>query len=147
LLDEELARAVRSESAAAIMHWWGVTAGVVWRWRKALGVSCTNNPESHRLRKAAAKEGGQAIKARGFTEEECGDRSRRAIAANQGRFLWHGYHGPCWTRAQLRLLGTLPDDMIAQKIGRTVNAVRVMRTRQGIPTALDRRHSGVGPRR
>jgi hypothetical protein len=28
LLDEELARAVRCESAAAVMHWWGVTVGV-----------------------------------------------------------------------------------------------------------------------
>jgi hypothetical protein len=27
LLDEELARAVRHESAAAVMHWWGVTTG------------------------------------------------------------------------------------------------------------------------
>src|SRR5262249_42500207 len=36
LLDEELARAVRCESAAAIMHHWGVTSGVVWRWRRAL---------------------------------------------------------------------------------------------------------------
>jgi hypothetical protein len=35
LLAGDLARAVRQESAAAVMHWWGVTAGVVWRWRKA----------------------------------------------------------------------------------------------------------------
>src|SRR5262245_55077795 len=38
LVDEELARAVRTESAAAIKFWWGVTAGVVWRWRMVLGV-------------------------------------------------------------------------------------------------------------
>jgi hypothetical protein len=35
------ARAVRLESAAAIRHWWGVSVGVVWRWRKALGLPCT----------------------------------------------------------------------------------------------------------
>src|SRR5262245_16611373 len=39
LVDEELARAVRTESAAAVIFWFGVTAGVVWRWRKALGAS------------------------------------------------------------------------------------------------------------
>jgi hypothetical protein len=33
LVDDELARAIRHESAAAIRHWWGVSVGVVWRWR------------------------------------------------------------------------------------------------------------------
>src|ERR1700722_8149266 len=31
LLDDELARAVRTESAAAVSYWWGVSEGVVWR--------------------------------------------------------------------------------------------------------------------
>src|SRR5262249_23081463 len=38
LVDEELARAIRTESAAAIKHWWGVQGKTVWSWRKALGV-------------------------------------------------------------------------------------------------------------
>ena len=38
LLGEELARAVRQESAAAVCQWWGVSEGVVWRWRKVLEV-------------------------------------------------------------------------------------------------------------
>src|SRR4051794_26450617 len=46
LLDEELARAVRCESALAIRLWWGAHAGVVWRWRKVLGVTVASNPES-----------------------------------------------------------------------------------------------------
>jgi hypothetical protein len=37
LVDEELARAIRSESAAVLRYWWGVSVGVVWRWRRALG--------------------------------------------------------------------------------------------------------------
>src|SRR5262249_40379222 len=49
LVDEELARAVRHESAAAVCFWWGVTAGVVWRWRQALGVSRKENEGSQRL--------------------------------------------------------------------------------------------------
>jgi hypothetical protein len=36
-------------------------------------------------------------------------------------------------------LGKEPDDVVAAKTGRTVNAVRVRRTLLGIPTALDRR--------
>ena len=38
LIDEELARAVATESALAIMHHWGVTHGTVIRWRRSLGV-------------------------------------------------------------------------------------------------------------
>lgn len=38
IVTDELARAVRTESEAAIVHWWGVSPGTVWAWRKALGV-------------------------------------------------------------------------------------------------------------
>src|ERR1700689_1905722 len=49
LVDEELARAVRNESAAALMHWWGTSANAVKNWRKALGVIRTDNRRTHRL--------------------------------------------------------------------------------------------------
>jgi hypothetical protein len=38
LVDDELARAVRNESAAALMYWWGITGSTAARWRTALGV-------------------------------------------------------------------------------------------------------------
>jgi hypothetical protein len=139
LLDENLARAVRHESAAAVCFWWGASEGVVWRWRKALGVNCTSNEGSRRLRHAAAKVGGAVMRRRGLTGEECEQRSRQAIRLDLKRFLHLGYQGPRWTRAQLRLLGREPDEVAAGKIGRTEGAVRVMRNRLGIPTALDRR--------
>lgn len=34
----DLVKALRVESAAAIMHWWGVKHHTVWKWRQALGV-------------------------------------------------------------------------------------------------------------
>src|ERR1051326_2334375 len=49
LLDDELARAVRTESALAIMYWWGVSERVVWRWRRFLGVKHFGTPGSQRL--------------------------------------------------------------------------------------------------
>ena len=49
LVDEELARAVRLESAEAVMHWWGVSVTPIWKWRRALGVTRTNNPSSRQL--------------------------------------------------------------------------------------------------
>jgi hypothetical protein len=47
LLDTELARAVRAEAAAAVMYWWGVSDGVIHRWRMFLDVTRTNNARSH----------------------------------------------------------------------------------------------------
>jgi hypothetical protein len=55
------------------------------------------------------------------------------------QYLRPGYQGPCWSVADLQLLGMEPDEVIAARIGRTANAVRVMRTRRGIPSARDRR--------
>jgi hypothetical protein len=50
LVDEGLARAVRRESALAVMHHFGVCAHVASRWRKALGVTRSNNQGTRRLR-------------------------------------------------------------------------------------------------
>jgi hypothetical protein len=139
LLDEELARAVRHESAAAVMYWWGASSEAVKRWRRALGVGRTDNEGSRRLIRAAAAAGGEALRERGLTDEENDERSRRALRLHLAQHLWTGYHGPPWTRAQRRLLGRYPDEVVAAKVGRTVGAVRCKRTALGIPTALDRR--------
>jgi hypothetical protein len=47
--------------------------------------------------------------------------------------------GRPWTPDELALLGTLPDADVALRIDRTVGAVRWMRSRLGIATAVDRR--------
>jgi hypothetical protein len=125
-LSEELARAVRTELAAAVRYWWGVSEGVVWRWRKALGVTRTNNEGTRRLIQAAAAAGGEALAYRGLSDEQCEQRSRAAVRLNLKRFLRLGYHGPRWTRQQLALLGKEPDEIVAGKVGRGVNAVRVL---------------------
>jgi hypothetical protein len=44
-----------------------------------------------------------------------------------------------WKPEELALLGTLPDDELAHRIGRTKTAVRVARNRRGIPSARDGR--------
>jgi len=53
LVDEELARAIRLESAVAIEYWWGVSGRTVLKWRSLCGAGRTNNPGSHRLIRAA----------------------------------------------------------------------------------------------
>ena len=79
LVNEELARAIRSEAASSVMHWWGVSEGVVWRWRKALGVDKRNNPGSNRLVRAAAEEGASAVAEKEWTAEEREARRQRAV--------------------------------------------------------------------
>ncbi len=59
LVDEELARAVRLESALAVCYWWGISSATVGKWRKIVGADRKNNPGTYRLilatvRKASA---------------------------------------------------------------------------------------------
>jgi len=50
--------------------------------------------------------------------------------------------GRPWTAEELALLGTLPDGVVAKRIGTTVEAVRHQRAWRGIPTARARRRRG-----
>ena len=133
LVDDVLAWAVRHESAEAIKFWWGVSARAVFNWRKALGVTRINNEGTDRLVHAAAQQGANAVKAYDWSDEQCDEHSRIALELDLGRFLHTGYHGPVWTKEQTAVLGTASDEEIAERIGRTPNAVRVMRTQFGIP--------------
>jgi hypothetical protein len=125
-----------------MMYWWGITAGVVWRWRKALGVTRTGNEGSRRLIQQAAEAG--AVRAREYTAEERAACRRRAVERDLIRFARAGCRPRLWTREQLRPLGKEPDDVVAAKVGRSVEAVRKMPNKRGIPTAWDRRRKASG---
>jgi hypothetical protein len=131
LLNETLAQAVRRESAAAIRYHWGVSAVVVWRWRKLLGVSRTNNEGSSRLIRAAAEQGGVAKASREWTEEEREEQARRNAALG---LAWSR-----WTADDLALLGKLPDQEVARRTGRSKSAVRQQRCFLGIANRFDGR--------
>jgi hypothetical protein len=137
LVDEELARAVRCESVLAIRHWWGASAGAVWRWRRALGVRRLNEG-SARLRRHLNREIGECLRGRKLPPEQVEQRPMVWKLGGRPVPLRPGGHRP-WTAKELALLGSAPDAEIAMRIGRTVTAVRLMRTRLGRPTALDRR--------
>ena len=109
----------------------GVSVGVVWKWRKALGVTRTNNEGSVRRQRAASEAG--AAKTRGvpLPPEQVERRRRTALRLNLGRYLKTGYHGPWWTRAEVALLGRVPDEEVARRTGRTPNAVRCKREKLG----------------
>jgi hypothetical protein len=54
-----------------------------------------------------------------------------ALELGLGRHLIKGYHGPWWTRAEVALLGKMPDEEVARHTGRTVRAVRQKRETLG----------------
>jgi hypothetical protein len=132
LVDDELLRAIKSESAAAIRHCWGVSQGLVARWRKAFAVARMGSPGSARLIGAALEKSRAASQEKVWTDEERQHQIQRALEGRSG----------IWTDEELALLGTLPDDDVAAQIGRTVEAVRLMRNRRGIATARDGRRKG-----
>jgi hypothetical protein len=137
LVDEELARAVRCESSLAIQCWWGVSPFTVWHWRKAFGVSQFNEG-SARLRRELNVGLAEQNRGRKLTAVEVERRQRTAVELNLGRNLIPGYHGTWWSAEELALLGTDRDAVIAANIGRTPEAVRRMRRRQGIARAENR---------
>lgn len=49
ILCGDLVRAVQTESSLAVQHWFGVSGGTVWKWRKALNVGRQNCPGTHKL--------------------------------------------------------------------------------------------------
>ena len=119
LVDDELARAIRTESAVALKYWWGIGTHGVWNWRKVLGVSKVNNPGTNRLVVVAAKKGAKAIQAREWTVEEREASRRRSIQLNLGQYKKLCNQAEWWSKQELALLGKMPDKEVAKRIGRT----------------------------
>jgi len=113
LIDDELARAVRHESALAVAYWWGVHRTAVRRWRRALEVTKTNNEGTHRLVLGAVQD---SLDSR-FGEGACPypPRGRAAV----------------WTPQEIALLGALPDAELARRTGRSLPAINKKRLALG----------------
>jgi hypothetical protein len=123
LIDDELGRAIRHESATGVAYWWGLHRRTVLVWRKALGVTRTNNEGTHRLiLRAIAK----TLKAR--FGDGLGRSSRRGSSAFPARG-----RPAVWTRDEIVLLGALSDAEVAQRTGRSPSAVLKKRASLGRP--------------
>lgn len=131
-VNDTLRKAIRTESAVALRHWFGVAETVVWRWRKAFGVDgFATTKGSKRANRAASLKGVAALKTREWTAAErraCSRRSKRLGLKPTGR--WKGKE---WTPEQLAFLGTDHDEAIAKKLKRTVEAIRSQRRIRKIP--------------
>lgn len=130
-----LERAIRSESAESLKHWFGVSQACVHDWRKWAGVDgWTKTPGSRRLHREASLAGADATRGRTLTTAECDRRSERAKALDLIRHAREPrWAGKGWTGEMDALLGTAPDAVLADRWGKTANAVRVRRRRLGIP--------------
>jgi hypothetical protein len=89
-VDDELARAIRTEAAVAIRFWWGVSKGVLWHWRKALGVALMDAPGTRRVIRLNAQTGGEVNHRR---------------AAEQGLPLHELHKVPWWAPPRKARLG------------------------------------------
>jgi hypothetical protein len=142
-VNDELEWAIRTESAGALIHWFGVGSKAVWNWRKAFGVETKfGTPGSEQAHKAASIEGARTVKKKVWTREE------RIKKSNNAKRLglmpgprWTPTNGG-WTPEQEALLGTDLDEVIAERIGRTAVSVRCKRNLLKIPTFRDRRCRG-----
>jgi hypothetical protein len=144
LVTDELVRAIRSESAAALQHWFGVGESAVGAWRKAFGVSRFGTEGSKRLHqrtvaKIVAKTKGKPLAAEVRSKMKKAAAEREDLTGLLERARAKRWAGREWTREQIAALGTMPDDELAEKVGRTEGAVRRRRTNLGIATFRDRR--------
>lgn len=133
LVTAALIQAIQTESAAAMMHHFGVGSTTVWNWRREfLPVRAKfGTPGSEKAHRRASKAGAQAAKAKEWTDAECDARAERAKAAHQGRHLaGKRWAETGWKMWEVKLFAAgLDDAEIAERTVRSVNAVRAKRQR------------------
>lgn len=144
LIDDELRRAILTESAEALKFRFGVGTNAAWRWRRAFGVTQFGTPGSKALHNAASQRGADATRGKPLSKAQRAKMCKAAAKRSDLPRLLDLAHakrweGKGWTAEQTALLGTMPDAEVAALTGRTTDAVRIRRTRLGIPTYWDGR--------
>jgi hypothetical protein len=132
IVDEELARAVREESAAAIRYWWGVSNRTVCKWRKALGVDRRNNEGSQALIHAAttrARSAQAPVRSEEYRQKQRENIRRRRAEGSAPELAT----GRAWSPEHKALLGTMPDEEVASRTGHPLRSVKTVRLRLRIP--------------
>jgi len=94
LMTEELARAVRCESALALQHWCRVGEHAVWNWRRALGVRQWEPEGSQRLHQQLSEKGTAVIRFSAFSDAEREQRCEQALRLNLAQYFPRHRVGP-----------------------------------------------------
>lgn len=92
LVTEELVRAIKTESAMALMHWFGVGEKAVWNWRKRFvpGKGNWRTPGSRAELQKISEAGAAAIKTKEWTDEELQARSELSKRLGLRPTRWGG---------------------------------------------------------
>jgi len=133
IVDEELARAIQHESAAAIIYWWGVSKFTVIKWRKALDATRKNNAGSQILIHAATAKARDVANQHGPTEEYRRKQRNHMIRRRLWELAPAVTHGIPWMPEHLALLGTMTDDEVVARTGHPFTSVRTKRQKLRIP--------------
>jgi hypothetical protein len=137
LVDETLVRAIRTESATALMHWFGVTETTVGRWRRAFEVTRWGTPGSKRLLDITTAKANAALRGKPLSRAAVRDRQRRAkelsLAQHLREYAERKRAERPWADEDIVLLGTMTDTDLAKRLGRTRDEVRRERQRRLVP--------------
>jgi hypothetical protein len=133
LVEEELARAVRHESAKAVAYWWGVSGPTVCKWRRALGVDRQNNEGTQLLVHAAIDRATKANRRIGITDSYRQKQRENALRHRFWELAPKVTRGIPWTPEQLALLGTMYDREVAERTGHPKKSVQRTRQKLRIP--------------
>lgn len=127
-VNEDMVRAIRTESASALMSYFKISSKTVWNWRKKFDVSGTaTTPGSRRAHRVACQAGAEAMKQKEWTEAEMDVKVVAALrCGTRPGPRWTPATGG-WTLDEMALLGTDHDQVIAAHIGRTHRAVTFKR--------------------
>jgi len=140
ILTGDLVRAVRTESAMAVVWWWEVSRNLVHRWRVCLSVG-RKTPGTLRLRRERCSFSRQTLalalaaqRTPAWRERNSEARKRYWEHRRRAGLKAHGGQR-LWTAREVRLLGTASDAAVGRRIGRTRPAVGNKRRGLGIPPA------------
>ena len=95
--------------------------------------SPTTTEGTCRLRRAVTEKIAAKLRGKPLPPEQVERRRRTALELDLGRNLKRAREARAWPAWQLGLLGTALDEEVAARIGRSVDAVRRMREKHGIP--------------
>jgi hypothetical protein len=130
------ARAIRTESALALKHYFGLSqtaANSLRRWAGVSGWTATPGTRAEVGKASAA--GAEVLRGAELPDEACEVRSANARRLNLIRFPRAKRWPAGWTAEMNAQLGTAPDKVVARRLGKTRSAVRSRRNKLGIPAA------------
>lgn len=136
LVNAELKRATRTESAAALGRWWGLSKSAVHSLRVWAGVEGHDTTAgTRRAVKAAADLGGEATRGAELGDEACDVRAANARRLGLIRHAQARRWPDGWTAEADAMLGTMSDGHVAKRVGKSRSAVQARRVKLGVPAA------------